>query len=383
MPDPQRVPWPITATPGGPIDPEDHIGHEAELKEVIRSVASVGALLPGDRRMGKTSLLRKVEQQLAEHVVLRVSAETDDLDLFGRRLLELLRSHRAFADELRRWQVEVDVGYRGIHLRRRADDGRDEGSDDLFAWAAGRVAPARLVVVIDEITVLATAIEQQRPGGAVEFLRSLRRPRQELANVAVILSGSVGLHHAVTDMAPLNDLRKVRIGPLAAEDASFLARCLLLGEQIVTDDEDAVVQAVVDETEGIPYFLHQVAAEAGARAGPLTAGGVRALRQAALTDPDDRWNLSHYGDRIPGYYGPDADLVRHILDAYAGADGPLEVGELASSLGSVDLDHRPTRDQLVRLVENLEADHYLVRRGNADEFSLRIMRDAWRSRRRL
>lgn len=379
------MPWAIVATPGGPIDPEDHIGHEAELHEVLRSVASVGALLPGDRRMGKTSLLRKVEERLGEHVVIKVSAETDDLDLFGRRLLEVLRGHRTFADELKRWKVEVDVGYRGVRLRRQPADGTssaEEGSDDLFAWAAARAAPAKLVVIIDEITVLVSAIEEQSPGGAAEFLRSLRRPRQELPNVAVILAGSVGLHHAVTDMAAVNDLRKVRIGPLAADDAVFLARCLLLGEQIETDDERAVALAMVEAADGIPYFLHHLAGQAGGQGGRLTVGRVHEMREAALTDPDDRWNLSHYRDRIPGYYGPDAELVLHLLDAFAFADGPLEIDALASHLASVSLDSRPSRDDLIRLVEHLEADHYLRRRGNADEFSLRIMRDAWRGMRR-
>lgn len=86
--------------------------------------------------------------------------------------------------------------------------------------------------MIDEIAVLARAIELGRAGGAVEFLRSLRRPRQELDNVTVVLSGSVGLHHAVRDNAPINDLVKVRIGPLEPEDATFLARCLIRGEQL-------------------------------------------------------------------------------------------------------------------------------------------------------
>ena len=156
------VPWPIAATVGGPIDPADHIGHEAELHEVLLATASVGALLTGDRRMGKTSLLRKAEQCLAEHVVVRISAETDDVELFARRLLEVLRGHHVLGEELRRWSVEVDVGYRGIRLRRTPEDraaAEDDESDDLFAWAATRAAPAKLVVVIDEITVLANAIE--------------------------------------------------------------------------------------------------------------------------------------------------------------------------------------------------------------------------------
>jgi len=380
-----RAPWRVTANPGGPIDPEDHIGHERELHEVLLSVAAVGALVPGDRRMGKTSLLRKAEQLLTEHVVVRISAETVKLDLFGPRLLQTLRGHRIFADELNRWKVDVDVGYQGIRLRRRSSDGtaKADDSDDLFTWAASRAAPTKLVIIIDEVTVLLTAIELEHPGGAAEFLRSLRRPRQELPNVAVILSGSIGLHHAVRDMAPVNDLRNVRIGPLAPADAVFLSRCLLLGEGIETDDEAGVSAAMAHATDGVPYFLHHVAAEAARRGGVLTAEGVADIRQAALSDPDDPWHLRHYRERISLYYGADAELVLELLDAYARAEEPLDLDAVARSVQSVASDHRPTRDELIRLVESLETDSYLTRRGNADEFAFRLLRDAWRTMRRL
>lgn len=379
--------WPIQANLGGPVDPADHIGHADELAEVLRSVAGVGALVTGDRRMGKTSLLRKVEQVLSpEHVVLRISAETDDPELFGRRLVDVLRGHRVFAEELARWIVTVDVGWRGVRIRREVGSGPAGAgdADDLFRWAAARAAPARLVVILDEIAVLAMAIERRRAGGAVEFLRSLRRPRQESSNLAMVVAGSVGLHHAVVDTTPVNDLQRVRVGPLTPPDAAFLARCLLLGEEVTASDEETVVAAMVEAADAIPYFLHHIAHAAHRRgAAVLTPDDVWAIRDAALVDPDDPWNVRHYRDRLRGYYGPDADLAGHVLDAVATADDPLDLSQLGSRLGAVDLDARPSRDALLALVERLEADHYLARRGAADTFASRIVRDAWRAMRRL
>ncbi len=72
-----------------------------------------------------------------------------------------------------------------------------------------------------------------------------------------------------------------------------------------------------------------------------------------------------------------------MLDVYARVDGPLGVEGLISQLTAVELDHRPSRDQLLPLVEHLESDHYLLRRGDCDGFSSRILRDAWRRMRRL
>ena len=117
----------------------------------------------------------------------------------------------------------------------------------------------------------------------------------------------------------------------------------------------------------------------------LTADGVNRIRQDALTDPDDLWHFRHYQERISRYYGDDADLVLHVLDAYAAADEPLDVEGLTDRLGSVppELIGRPTRAALVRLIDSLETDSYLTRRGNADQFAYRLLRDAWRSMRRL
>jgi len=378
----------MVANLGGPVDPDDHVGHGSELDQVLLSTDHVGSLVTGDRRMGKTSLLRKAEQLLGqEHAVLRISAETDDVDLFGRRLLDVLRGHRVFAEELGRWGVAIDVGYGGIRLQRKPGGAtsQEDETDDLFSWAAKRAAPRKLIVILDEITVLASAIERGRTGGGLEFLRSLRRPRQELANVAMILAGSVGVHHAVPDSAPLNDLQKVRIGPLATDDALFLARCLLLGEEIVTSDEMAVARAMVAASDAIPYFIHHLASAARRQGGLITPGAVVGLRDAALTDPDDPWNLRHYRDRLADYYGTRAVLAGHLLDAFAKVEGPLDIEHLVSLLGAVDLDldRRPARADLVRLVEQLESDHYLRRDGATDELAYRILRDAWRAMRRL
>src|SRR5689334_5956724 len=86
---------PMVTNPGGVVDPEDLIGRDIELDRLIRSVRTGGAKLLGDRRMGKTSLLKKLAHDLAEvgHVVIRISAEATNPAQFSRELIaELDRS---------------------------------------------------------------------------------------------------------------------------------------------------------------------------------------------------------------------------------------------------------------------------------------------------
>ncbi|MFL6161725.1 MAG: AAA family ATPase [Jatrophihabitantaceae bacterium] len=382
----EEEPRPIAANTGGPVDPNDHIGHDDELEQALISTDSVGALLTGDRRMGKTSLLRKVESLLCrDHVVLRVSAETGSIELFADRLLNTLRRTSTFAKELENWHVSVDVGYHGFRLQRTPTVKSQQASttDDLFSWAAKKAAPRKLIVIIDEITVLAQAVENTNPGGALELLRNLRRPRQELDNVVVLLAGSVGLHHATSDFAPLNDLRKVRVGALELPAGKYLARCLLLGEGVPASDERAVAEAIYREADGIAYYIHNLVASARRHGGVLQPQTVAELRQQALVDPDDPWDLRHYDRRIDDYYGERSALVRHVLDIFATASAPLTVTDLAAHLLAVEMSRRPSRDELLLLLEQLEADHYLLRSGDTDTIASTIIRDAWRSIRRL
>lgn len=376
----------MSANTGGPVDPNDHVGHDEALDEVLLSTDTVGSLLTGDRRMGKTSLLRKVESLLCrDHVVLRVSAETGSVELFASRLLNTLHRTSAFARELENWHVTVDVGYRGFRLQRTptAKNQQAPPTDDLFSWAAKKAAPRKLIVIIDEITVLAQAIEKTNPGGALELLRNLRRPRQELDNVAIVLAGSVGLHHATSDFAPLNDLRKVRVGALEPAAGRYLVRCLLLGEGVQASDDRAVADAIYHQADGIAYYIHNLVASARRRGGVLQPQTVSQLRQQAMEDPDDPWDLRHYDRRIDDYYGGRSKLVRHILDIYATASAPLTVTDMSAHLLAVEMSQRPSRDELLLLLEQLEADHYLLRIGGTDSFASTVIRDAWRSIRRL
>src|ERR1700712_1480723 len=92
---------PMTTNPGGVVDPDDLVGRGDELEQLRQSVLTGGAKLLGDRRLGKTSLLRLLELDLqaAGHTVIRVSAETDDPEVFSRNLIEAMRANHLLGRE--------------------------------------------------------------------------------------------------------------------------------------------------------------------------------------------------------------------------------------------------------------------------------------------
>jgi len=387
-----REPWPIGANTGGPIDPNDHIGHLDELSAALAATVgpnNVGVLLHGDRRMGKTSLLHLIERYLAEQdiVTIRVSAETSDPTVFATRLREALYQASFLRAALDKVNVDLGVTYEGITLRtmrRSVSGGKPSETDDLFDFAVKNAGSRKVVVILDEITVLASAFAKNDPNDAMEFFRSLRAARQRHPEqLAMILSGSIGLHHVIPDMSGVNDLTAVRVSELTAHHGVFLARCLLLGEQIESNDPIALAEAISASAGHAAFYIHHLVRLAGRSGRPVTAAEVELLLATLMTDPDDPCDFRHYRDRLGDYYGTDAPVGGAILDVFAQSPHALKIAELVDLLAAVDLDPRPDRNALVLLVEKLERDNYLVRSGETTVFSSRVLQRAWRSIRRL
>ncbi|MEN4477062.1 AAA family ATPase [Mycolicibacterium cosmeticum] len=366
---------------GGVVPPENVVGRVREQQEILASVPHGGAALVGDRRHGKTSLARLVAHTAREHgwPVISVSAERQTYAEFVSALAgELGRLDTMLRQEVERWKIAFGTG------PVRFERARAEAAlDDLLQRAVGRARGGPLVLFIDEVTVLARNLEREKPGGGDGFLHLLRRLRQEHSGrLATVLSGSIGFHHVSGDaLSSVNDIRKVTVGPIRPDHATYLAECLLLGAQVDTTDRHAVATAVAAAAEHVPYYIQHLVAAAARLGEPVSAEHIPLLLDAAIADPHDPWDLRHYRDRLRNYYGDDAPAIAELLDIYAHASEPLSVNvvlRLLHSEGSPITD----KDQLVSFVERLEQDHYLRRHGDDDTFASGLVQRAWQAMRR-
>ncbi len=236
--------------------------------------------------------------------------------------------------------------------------------------------------MLNEITVLATELERSSPGAGLEFFRTLKRAGDQRGGPMMVLSGSIGLHHAVADLTCVNDLEVVPIGPLAYSDAVYLTRCLVAGTQLGTVDR-ATVDEIVTQTGGIAFYVHHVVGDIATSGQPADAALVRSVVHAAITNPDDPWHFNHYQCRLPTCYGDEAPLVARILDEVAVFPDGLTLDEIAARLAMTQYGANLSRDRLVGLVDGLERDHALRRVDRAICFASDLLRRAWIHRRHL
>lgn len=383
--DPAKLePRAIRPNPGGQIDPGDHIGHGAQHEALTTALRGHGALLTGDRRMGKTSMLNVIQVTLkdAGHEVIRLSAETEHFETFAERLRKETRDQTVFGKELDNWSLDVDLEYAGISLT-RVGKNKERDVDEFWAWAVKKAAPKRLYVLLDEITVLAYEMNRSAPGAGLELLRGLKRARDMTDGAIMVFAGSIGIHHALPDRTAINDLMAIAIGPLEPPDATFLARCLFLGGEIDVADELAVARAMVSESGGIAFYMHHIAASAAIKGEVLTEAGVAQIVTDAIENPDDPWQFGHYEERLNRYYGEQADKVGLILDDIATAQGDLALEAILARVRSRPDHVMTTHDELRDLLSQLERDHYLVRSGSGSVFASSLLQRAWLWIRRL
>jgi len=368
---------PLAPNAGGIGDPSSLVGRKQELDRLKEAIGAGGAHVTGERRMGKTWLVKKLQSDLASNITaIYVSAETSSLELFAERLLVELRANQLIGSKINDLdlqfggEVKLNFGVFGITLTGKLskESARTNAGLDVLEL----LGQNHVVLIIDEITHLCHKLGPELSG---DFLSSLRSARQS-DGPPLVISGSIGLHHALTDMSPINDLWEVSVGPMISEDAVELAARLLLGIGVQPTPE--VVADIIEHTSSIPFYIQGVVDQLRYR---------NDLDVASVVDEcitRNIWQTDHYNARLDEYYGANgAKQARAILDFISTSGGVVDVERIKARMDVDNKDLQLTRDDLLSLLDKLEKDYYLVREGNADRMSSPLLSRIWRHHRRL
>jgi len=239
----------------------------------------------------------------------------------------------------------------------------------------------RIVLLFDELPYMLQKIRtDERKAGATHnsaltLLDVLRAKRKPPSNLRMVYSGSIGLHHVISELRddqvaaePFNDMPIQEIRELSDEDAQFLAAELLKQDGVATEEPDDVPAVVAELGDCVPFYIERIVARLADLERKITAEDVRVVFDNQLSDDQDEWEMEHFRSRIPIYYPGDltdlngqpvalAKLVERILDGIAAQTEAQSIDEIWSELKSgFALDDRA---RAVRLLRSLAQDHYL------------------------
>ena len=390
----------MKANPGGQIDLKSVIGRSQVIKLIWDTLEQQSIVITAERRIGKTTVIKKLKaepaagwvpvfqdlekchtpREFAMAVYKEVHQFLSDKGKAARRAKEWLTALGGteigglltFPDKPEaRWK---DILTRSIEDLIHENDAN--GSRLLFLW--------------DEVPfMLANIRDREGEQTAMEVLDVLRGLRQTHPALRMIITGSIGLHHVLTSLkdknyanSPVNDMARIEVTPLDLDDAGELAVQLIDGEALVSRDKAAAAAMIADEADRFPFYIHHIVRALkikGLTAEPKTIAEVVA---AQLIDFNDPWELLHYRERIPTYYGADAKAVIAILDELAAAKETAPINDLLAMLkASSPFDDR---ERLLRLLSLMERDHYLQRHSDGSfGFRFPLIRRWWKINRGL
>ena len=396
----------MKANPGGNLDPDKVYGRDQIIDLLWERLEFQSILMNAERRIGKTQILRKMllqpkpGWQPVYRNVEQVHSAQEFAELVYDDVQQFLGKVERAKGFLRKFFEDTETDY--VNFKSRTwKKLLTSAIEDLMALPSQK----RLVFFWDEFPWMVESIRRNEGSKlAVEILDTIRSLRHEQAEFRVIFTGSIGLHHVLGKLSKdgyptsaKNDMFPVTVTPLALLDAERLAADLLEGEKITCDNLAEAAATIAEEVDYFPFYVHHIVAGLRIEQLSATENNIKDFVARQLVDASDPWQLAHYRTRLSTYY-PDNDDARNaaiILDVLGteteigGArfhraghvinvphvqkttviSAPVlthtddsadslsvdEILELASTRGSTVLD----RDDLLRLLRLMDADHYL------------------------
>lgn len=364
----------MKANPGGNLDPEGVYGRDKLIELLWDRLENQSILMDAERRIGKTQVLRKMllEPKSGWKPIYRnveqVHSAQEFAELVYNDVQQFLGNGTRAKNFIQKLLEENENDY--VNLKSRTwKKLLTSAVEDLMASARAE----RLVFFWDELPWMVQSIQRNEGSkSAVEVLDTIRSLRHEQADFRVVFTGSIGLHHVLGKLSAdgyptsaKNDMFHVTVTPLAPPDAERLAADLLQGEKINCHNLADASATIAEEVDYFPFYIHHIVAGLRVEQSMATESSIKDFVARQLVDASDPWQLAHYRTRLATYY-PDNDDARNvaiILDVLALTADPAEslsvdkiLGQVASR-GSIVTD----RDDLLRLLRLMDADHYLSR----------------------
>lgn len=256
--------------------------------------------------------------------------------------------------------------------------------EDLMAQQDGMV-----VFFWDEMPMMLDNINRDL-GETVtmEILTTLRYLRQTHSNLRMVFTGSIGLHHVVTQLkkvgaagATTNDMHQEEVTPLDLADAILLAQELLTGAKI---DVKNLARSIAESVDLVPYYIHHIVDELQQINLPITHQSISDIILDNLYNPSNRWDMAHYRERIDTYYEQSiVPIALGVLDELAVTANPLPLQNLLQLLQVQSNLQNLDREILLKVLSLLQRDHYIVQQKGDYAFRFPLIQQYWRLSRGL
>ena len=394
----------LKKTVGNWVAGERFFDRESDLQFLREAVLDgTNILLTGQRRMGKTSLVREFMRTLrTKDGVSTLFIDLEDArgpaDAIVRIVSEARRSGNLWQrvkgwleDGVRRIEAEASYEDFKFALRAQIHDGNWKDKGDAVLEAITGDSDNQVVIAIDELSLLinhvlkddAHQMSRERVEQAREFLAWLRRNCQTHRDrITIIVLGSVGLPPVLKQAglsATMNIFSAYELRPWSHETAS---QCLAelaysYGLDLSTEVRSAMCQQLRSCT---PHHVQQFF-DAVQRCLRLAGQTKASLEDVELAYRDDmlgargRIELDHYEDRLKLILGPRGYPVALEILARTARSGTWTAEDRLRYEDDLRILGEGGETTMPLVLDVLEHDGYLAKREDGYRFESGLLED--------
>ena len=386
------------------VSGDDFFDRESELQVLDARVrAGNHTLLTGQRRMGKTSIVRELGRRLkdqrwvflftdvegatcAEDVIADVAQAMHPVRPIASRVAAGLRWFTENVEEVSalEFRMKIRAGLNGGNWRRHGEQLiRDCARHDHS-----------VLLVIDELPIFLKRMLDQHDDGAhrvEEFLSWLRGALQavDARSPVLIVSGSIGLAPLVQRLGipdRINHLDPLRLGPWDRHASIACFERLAASSRHPLRVEAGVANAVYEAIGlGIPHHVQSFFARLWEftimqKRDRVTVPDVDTVYRTALLGPSGQNDLVHYQTRLKEGLEDDLYTIAMEILAEAAVQGtftPTARRCLEQCYAPV-VDDVPSR--IAEVLDVLMHDGYIETTADGFRFPSRLLKDWWSSR---
>ena len=379
---------------GNPVEGEDFFGRELEQEQIWRKIESNHILMLAPRRVGKTSLMRRLCDTGKDHgyqVVLCSFAPCDDeLHCIERVLAAVTDNATVSKGWLEKLQPHL-AKLRGIKL---AGVGIEFEGTDRSQWryiGEGLLQTLSqleepIIICVDEVPIFLLKLLKQENGRekAQSFLNWFRDLRQAHSkNVRWILAGSIGLDTVVSRIGlgdTINDLPPFALGAFDQENAEALIMELAKDYDVLleTPAREYIISKIGWPT---PYYLQLMMDKLIDQNHPKGTNIDTGMIDQAfeeLLKPAYKIHFDYWRQRLSEELGvPDCEHAEELLNAVCRDITGVSYDNLSQILSQKITDTSERKQKLRYLLDVLENDGYIVEVKGRYQFRLEWLREYW------
>ena len=382
---------------GNPVQGEDFFDREKELIILWDKLPREHILMLAPRRIGKTSILRKLIADACDHSfqaadVCHFARCQNELDCVNEIIGAIHKNHKNFTKALNKRLKRIKsisisltsakVDFDASQPRQWREVGKElaETLQDLGGhW----------LIPVDELPIFVLTLLKQEDGlnRTHQFLDWFRSLRQEYyQSIHWVLAGSIGLDTVAARLNlgdTINDLSVFPLGAFEVPVAQRFLRTLADSYEMVLSDDviDTMIQCI---GWPVPYYL-QLLFSALRDQCPISdidnhSFNISAVNNAfeSLLTPAHKGYFDYWRQRLKEELEePDSGYAVLLLNAACHDSAGVSRETLQQILSEVIQDSGEKQEKLGYLLDVLENDGYLIEADQRYRFRLELLREYW------